>query len=129
MSDFTWKFSGSCSLRIPELDDEFKFFKKSIDLYDKFSIGKNLEDKDIIIGGDYSIEEISDAISGVLGGNYAQLGCTEGKNWWKDLNYPRFNELIIFLDKQFSPIKNPGWRKHGYRLQDCQRNVTVYYDV
>ncbi|XP_044591917.1 uncharacterized protein LOC123270044 [Cotesia glomerata] len=124
-----WKLSGSCSLRIPELDDEFKFFKKSIDLYDKFNIGKILDDEGITVKGDYSIDKISDAISNALGGKHAQLGCLNGND---PLNEKRdgvdqFEEVIIFFDKQFNPIDNPGWQK--YIFGECPRNVIVHYGV
>ncbi|XP_074113967.1 uncharacterized protein LOC141537028 [Cotesia typhae] len=124
-----WQLSGSCSLRIPELDDEYKFFKKSIDLYDKFNIAKILDNESITVKGDYSIDKISDAISEALGGKHAQFGCLSGLD---PLNRKRdgvhqIDEVIIFFDKQFNPIDNPGWKK--YIFWECPQNIIVHYGI
>lgn len=75
---FRWAYGARCSAYFKGLDSPFKFYKKSIELLDKYNMDVILHESNIIPGNNYTFQAIADAVSKGLQGTEADIECSRG---------------------------------------------------
>ncbi|CAD6245360.1 GSCOCG00013664001-RA-CDS, partial [Cotesia congregata] len=96
-----WEKQGMCSAYFKELTNEFKFYNKSLELFDKYNMGTILRQSNIVPGKNYTHREIHDAVAKGIGGKKVRVRC--------DHHFFGFQVLSIVefvMDKNFNPT-NP----------------------
>ncbi|KAH0552323.1 hypothetical protein KQX54_008719 [Cotesia glomerata] len=98
-----WHNQGQCSTYFKgKFDSEFKFYKKSFELLDKYNIDVILRQVNITSGKNYTYQEISEAVSKKINGKKPIVICSH------EYNGRGFNEVLsgiaIFMDKNLDPI-------------------------
>ncbi|XP_033096996.1 ribonuclease T2-like isoform X2 [Anneissia japonica] len=90
-----WCEHGSCAQVSPELQGEAKYFRKTIDLHNNFSIDMALKSASIIPGNDYYLSNITNAIYDTFK-VYPDVMCTsvQGKRF--------LSEIRICFEKDFT---------------------------
>lgn len=70
-----WDEQGKCSTYFKGIDTELKFYKKSLELFDKYNIDAILRQSNITPGKNYTYQEISDAVSKGIDGKTPIIEC------------------------------------------------------
>ncbi|XP_057336413.1 uncharacterized protein LOC130674978 [Microplitis mediator] len=119
---FRWSYGARCSAYFKGLDSPFKFYKKSIELFDKYNMDVILRDSNIIPGNNYTFQAITDAVSKGLKGTKAEIKCSK-----------RFGEKIydlstikIYFDQSFNPINKT--RDTDNTAIECPLDENIRYE-
>lgn len=71
---YQWKKHGTCAVDVESTNSEFKYFKKALELSNKFNIRKILEQSQIKPGQKANIHSYIEAVRGVTG-KYGLITC------------------------------------------------------
>ncbi|KAH0551969.1 hypothetical protein KQX54_003585 [Cotesia glomerata] len=123
-ADFStiWHDQGQCSTYFKgKFDSEFKFFKKSLELFDKYNVDVILRQANITPGKNYTYQEISEAVSKKINGKKPIVKCFAEYNCG-DLKQI-LSGIAIFMDKNLYPIDGII----DTDLYDCPTDQLIYY--
>ncbi|XP_057336156.1 uncharacterized protein LOC130674752 [Microplitis mediator] len=127
MDDFTedfgfqWTYGPRCSAYFKGLDSPFKYYKKSIELFDKYNMDVILHESNIIPGHNYTFQAMIDAVSKGLKGTKADITCTSG-------GYSQRSDdltIKIYFDQSFNLIN----KTNGIGSFRCPLDKIVRYEV
>ncbi|XP_057336158.1 uncharacterized protein LOC130674754 [Microplitis mediator] len=118
---FQWTYGPRCSAYYKGLDSPFKYYKKSIELFDKYNMDVILRESNIIPGHNYTFQAIIDAVSKGLKGTKADITCSSGgfAQTTDDLT------IKIYFDQSFNLIN----KTNGIASFECPLDKIVRYEV
>ncbi|KAH0551972.1 hypothetical protein KQX54_003598 [Cotesia glomerata] len=101
-----------------------KFYKKSLELFDKYSLDAILRQADITPGKNYTYQEIFDAVSKRIDGKTPIIECGLFDKIWDSVI---LSKIWFYLDKNLNlvdptDIDNPFQRKNS-----CKQDQLIYY--
>ena len=64
-----WEKHGTCSIDIADISNEKKYFKKGLDLLDRYDMKGVLEKAGIVLDGSYLLQDYLDGVRKILGKN------------------------------------------------------------
>ncbi|CAG5074161.1 Similar to rnaset2: Ribonuclease T2 (Danio rerio) [Cotesia congregata] len=70
-----WAEQGKCTTYFKGIDTELKYYKKSLELFDKYNIDAILRQSNITPGKNYTYQEISDAVLKGINGKTPIIQC------------------------------------------------------
>ncbi|XP_057336005.1 uncharacterized protein LOC130674633 [Microplitis mediator] len=117
---FQWSIGARCSAYFKGLDSPFKYYKKSIELFDKYNMNVILRESNIIPGNNYTRQAIADAVSKSLKGTTAKIICSAGAFGAYNLQ-----SIQIYFDQSFNLINNP--RESYLWDHECQVDRMIRY--
>lgn len=62
-----WYSHGTCGSKVPEINSQFKYFNKTLELFNKYDIQGAFKSNNITIGNEYDAKEILAAIERTFG--------------------------------------------------------------
>ncbi|XP_060068928.1 ribonuclease Oy-like [Ylistrum balloti] len=97
-----WDKHGRCATTLPATANEFLYFQKSLQLMEKFSASKLLQNMGILPSktAHYRLDQIQFALERQLGNKTVVIECTKDPATGLDMIF----EVEICLDKDFIPI-------------------------
>ncbi|XP_057335827.1 uncharacterized protein LOC130674499 [Microplitis mediator] len=118
---FQWTYGPRCSAYFKGLDSPFKYYKKSIELFDKYNMDVILRESNIIPRHNYTFQAIIDAVSKGLKGTKADITCSSGgfAQSTDDLT------IKIYFDQSFNLIN----KTNGIASFECPLDKIVRYEV
>ncbi|XP_003706196.3 ribonuclease Oy [Megachile rotundata] len=114
-----WNKHGTCAIVIEELNTEFKYFKKGLNLLAKYDMKDVLAKSNILLGEAYSIENIRNAIEKILG-KRAAIMCRKNKTTGESYIF----EIRICFDKMLQLVDCDGIYEYP---TDCDTSLKVIY--
>ncbi|CAD6245366.1 GSCOCG00013667001-RA-CDS, partial [Cotesia congregata] len=116
---------GRCTTYFKGIDTELKYYKKSLELFDKYNIDAILRQSNITPGKNYTYQEISDAVSTRIDGKTAIIECGHIDQY--DQSPGNLNEIKFYLDKNLNPVDHTDI-DNPFQLQDsCKHDQLIYY--
>ncbi|XP_017879108.1 ribonuclease Oy [Ceratina calcarata] len=114
-----WDKHGTCSLVLPPLDSEVKYFETTLQLLETYDMKHVLAKGGILPGQKYPAQKILKAVERVLG-KRGTLQCRKNKNTGESYMF----ELRICFDKTLQLVDCDG--VYGYPT-NCDNSVLVTY--
>lgn len=71
----TWHYNTQCTNYSKEIDGELKYFKKSLELFDKYNMDTILRQSNIFPGNNYTGEAIWNAVTKAINGKTPEIEC------------------------------------------------------
>lgn len=98
-----WEKHGTCAMQLPAFGDEYRYFKKSLELHAHWNASRLLGVAGIEPGKTYYPQEVVSAVSNIF---HPKGMIVPAINCAHDNDYPNrlFYEFIICIDKKFNPI-------------------------
>ncbi|XP_014300193.2 ribonuclease Oy-like [Microplitis demolitor] len=93
--DYEWSKHGTCGITIDKLNSQYKYFKKTLELYDKYNMTKILDQANIHPGNNYTHKYIVEAVAKKIG-KKIKINCHA------DLPYYFLSQVSICFDKSFN---------------------------
>ncbi|KAG8034187.1 hypothetical protein G9C98_001271 [Cotesia typhae] len=112
-----WYSHGTCGNSVPAINSQYKYFNKTLELFNKYDIQGAFESNNITIGNEYDVKEILAAIERTFG----KHGMTACKFMAKISKY-YLHEVSLCFDKTFNLIHCDGVRP---QLTDCPRKKLI----
>ncbi|XP_015173495.1 PREDICTED: ribonuclease Oy [Polistes dominula] len=115
-----WIKHGTCAAILPELNTEFKYFQKGLELLNIYDMKDVLGKCNILPGSSYAVQDIFNAIKKIVG-TTPEIGCVHNKE--KDEAY--IFEIKICFDKNLRLVDCDGIS--GYPSETCKNYKQVTY--
>ncbi|XP_074108912.1 ribonuclease Oy-like [Cotesia typhae] len=94
-----WEKHGTCAMVLPEVSDEYKYFKKGLELLDQYDMKGVLAKANIFPGKQYMVQEILNGVNNILG-KHCQVECVINPKTKERYLF----EIRICFDKSFKLI-------------------------
>ncbi|XP_069116314.1 ribonuclease Oy-like [Argopecten irradians] len=97
-----WEKHGRCATTLPATANEYLYFKKGLQLMEKFSASTLLKNMGILpsMTAHYRLDQIQFALMRELGNKTVVIQCTKDHKTGLDMIF----EVEICLDRQFNPV-------------------------
>ncbi|XP_057335881.1 ribonuclease Oy-like [Microplitis mediator] len=109
-----WYKHGTCGITIDQLNSQYKYFEKTLELYDKYNITKILANENIHPGNSYTHVDIVNAVARQIG-KKIKIDCHV------DLKNYLLSQVSICFDKSFNLIdcvQNDNYNSYCPKIYD-----------
>ncbi|XP_008551028.1 ribonuclease Oy isoform X2 [Microplitis demolitor] len=115
----SWEKYGTCGVTVDQIKDQFKYFNKSIELYDKYNMKRILNEVNITPGNNYTAQGLLNAVESGLG-KRARILCSRDRKNKKHYIY----SIYTCFDTSFNLINCDGI---SHYLTNCPLKKPITY--
>ncbi|KAH0551971.1 uncharacterized protein LOC123270749 [Cotesia glomerata] len=120
-----WRYQDICQLYLKGIDSELKYFKKSIELFDKYDMDKILRRSNITPGKNYTYQELYDAASKGINGKQLIFSCRP--LFTKEPGKQILLGIGFFMDKNFKPTDPTEIEIFSGGYSTCNHDGLIFY--
>ncbi|CAD6245362.1 GSCOCG00013665001-RA-CDS [Cotesia congregata] len=120
-----WRNQDICELHLKGINSELKYYRKTIELFDKYNMDKILRRSNITPGKNYTYQELYDAASKGINGKQLIFTCRPSLT--KEPGKQILFGIAFFMDKNFKPTDPTEIEILSGGNSTCSHNGLISY--